>query len=283
MSAVPPHPTQKHGAILVLAGALCVIPALWLQTDLAPRVVFAALGGLFLWLGARLLRDGPTIQRVNIALDRLNRGLFAEAEASLDAIPAGRRTNQLRRAIEIQRSMLAFRRKDVDGAVAHATRAIDGRPSILSLTHERLQIIAAHSLRAIAAAGKDDSAMARADIEAVRASPLATATTLARASLAEAIALSRSNDPAQLATLLARDRKLLLEFTTPRDRALVRALQRTLYVHPGSAYREPAHAEPEDSELGSWISHLAPAAAGLASSGAVAPRAVPQRAEVPVA
>jgi len=278
---LPPHPSRKNAALLGSVGAVGVLAAALLATDAGSRIGLAVGSGYFFWLAARIFRDGPTSQRVNMALDRLNRGLYEEAEAILEAIPPGRRANQLRRAIETQRSMLAFRRKDVDGAIAHATRAIEGRPSLLSLLAERLQILTARSLRAIAAAGKGDAAGAQADIAVVRTSPLATPGTLARASLAEAIVLSRENEREKLAALMTRDRKLLLEFTTPRDRALVRALQRTLYLPAGAAYREAARPEPQsESELASWISLVAPAAAGLASTGSTGTaRALPTGSE----
>src|SRR5262249_17069222 len=83
----------------------------------------------------------------------------------------------------------------------------------------------------------------------------------------EAVLLSRADDRDALAHLLSRDRMLLLEFTAPRERALVRALQRMLRARPTSAYREPAKREEMDANgepaLASWIATVAPQAAAF--------------------
>src|SRR5271154_2214114 len=96
---LPAHPSRRLGIQIVCLGALLLLGAILSMRNATVGLGFGAFGVLLAWLGARLLRDGPTAQSVNVALDRLNRGHFEEAEAILDAIPPSRRASQMRRAI----------------------------------------------------------------------------------------------------------------------------------------------------------------------------------------
>src|SRR5262249_31352419 len=75
-------------------------------------------------------------------------------------------------------------------------------------------------------------------------------------------------------------RTLLLEATAPRERALVRGLQRMLKVSATSVYRQPPPRDPapaNEPSLGDWAARFAPAIApfvqglGPGTSGAEAP------------
>jgi hypothetical protein len=287
MSTAPklaPHPMRSVARNLAILGGLGVVAGgvfLLTARDFQVQNVLIPAGGAWLLVyGMGLFRQINAVQLGNAALDRLTRGHFDEAEAILDSIPPRDRRRQIGRAIGVQRTMLALYRDDPRRAIQEASRAIDGRLGLITREHEEVQILAARGLRAIAAASVDDAETADADVRAVRASPGAQPETLARVALAEVIKLSRAKDREQLEATLKKERRLLLEFTTPRDRALVRALQRTVYTRGASAYRERARPEepPRENPLGDWIAGVAPAAAGLA------PRAKSATAEVvPVA
>ena len=105
----------------------------------------------------------------------------------------------------------------------------------------------------------------------MRRSPSAPAEALARAEVAEAIALERSGDREALAAHLAEKRALLLDSTAPRERAVVRAYQRMLRAPKSSVYRRSASrdapaAAATDGEptVADWIARVAPAAAPFA-------------------
>ena len=105
----------------------------------------------------------------------------------------------------------------------------------------------------------------------MRRSPSAPAEALARAEVAEAIALERSGDREALAAHLAEKRALLLDSTAPRERAVVRAYQRMLRAPKSSVYRRSASrdapaAAAADGEptVADWIARVAPAAAPFA-------------------
>jgi hypothetical protein len=152
-------------------------------------------------------------------------------------------------------------------AVEHATRAITTRIPWFEKTNAKTIAQWGHGQRALAAASDGDEDLARADIASVRAIPDALPETFAAASLAEALLLARHDDRPALAALLARDRRLLLEKTSPRERALVRSLQRMLEARGGSVYREAARREEEqrgELPIASWISAVAPSAAAFA-------------------
>jgi hypothetical protein len=235
----------------------------------------ASVGIALMGFGVHLLRTGPAVMIVNSALDSIARGNLAQAEERLAAVPAGRRSGSVARAIGQQRAMIALRRGEAKQAVAHATAALEASVSLLSAAHDRMMIEHARAIRALAEASLGDEPKAKADIETVRASSHSAPHALALASLAEAVLLSRADDRDALARLLSRERTLLLEFTSPRERALVRALQRMLRARKTSVYREPAKREEIDPSgepaLASWIAAVAPQAA------AFAPQAGPKR------
>jgi hypothetical protein len=237
------------------------------------------MGPFLVALGLYLLRTGPALQTVNGALDAINRGKLDEAESLLHSIPSNARRGVVAKAIHLRRAIMALVSGRLQDAVDAATAAVETRPLWLEwggsagLTNEALAI------RAQAAASMGEAERARADIATVRSSKQSTPQALAKASLAEALVLARSDRRDDLAALIGRDRSLLLEYTSPRERALVRALQRMIERRRTSVYREPAKREEpvatEELPIASWIATVAPAAAEFA------PRAGPRATSAP--
>jgi hypothetical protein len=219
-------------------------------------------------VGAYTLVFGPAFQLVNSSIDALSRGRSDEAEALLDAVPRIARRWTVARLIHHRRSEMAFYAGRVHEAVEHATRAIKTYVPWFERANVGYLLPQMRALRAVAAASEGDETLARSDIEAVRGCAEPAAESLAMASLGEALLLARHDDRLALASLLQRDRRLLLEKTTPRGRALVRSLQRMLEARRAGVYREPGTREEaiQGTPIASWIASVAPAA------GAFAPR-----------
>jgi hypothetical protein len=162
---------------------------------------------------------------------------------------------------------IASREGRFHDAAAEATAAIDTRVSWIESMSNRVQLTHARGLRAIAAASDGDEDLARRDAAAVRAEPDAPFDAHANASLAEAVLLARHDDRAKLAELLRRDRRLLLHGMPPRERALVRAMERMVETSPAGVYRRAARrdeAASEETPLSRWLAGIAPGLAAFA-------------------
>jgi hypothetical protein len=238
------------------------------QTAFGPwwgTIVFALTSAM----GLYTLVFGPALQLVNSSIDAASRGRFDEVEALLDAVPRIARRWTVARLIHYRRSEIAFYEGRVHEAVEHATRAIETPAPWFEHANTVILLPLTRAHRAVAAASKGDETLARADIEAVRGCADAPPESLAMASLGEALLLARHDDRPALLSLLQRDRRLLLEQTTPRGRALVRSLQRMVEAPRSGVYRELGKRdEPaiRGTPIASWIASVAPAA------GAFAPR-----------
>ncbi len=270
---LPPHPARKFAVILILLGAtLAIFGVLGLANASADGALRVGAGVVLLASGVFVLRAAGAVQLVNSALDHVGRGLLDDAEGLLDAASRTARDGHLARAIAMQRSMIALRRDDTAGAVAHATRAIDVRLGLFGHDAQRIQIANAYGLRAVASASKGDSASAHDDMMRVRSLPCAMPESLALAAVSEVIVYARANDRAALVDALAKNRRLLLELTTPRDRALIRALQRMSAANPSTVYREAASREAHRDAPGDaasttgWIARAVPDAAAFSGA-----------------
>lgn len=284
-SPKPPLRPQANGLILlggIMASLGLVNAVVALNDAWGLGLITLAGGAVFVGLGLYLRSIGGPIQSVNRAYDALTRGELAEAEASLEAAEAGAKASIIRRAIDAQRALIALKRGDLEGALARADQALSRPLGVLSSDEDRLQVVGTHGIRALVRASRGDAPGARADIASVRADPLATPETLARAELAEAVVLERSGDRDALRAHLVGARRILLEHALPRERALVRAYQRMLEVRPASIYRkgprEPARREREQLSVAEWIAIVDPDAASFVPSEPVnagAPSRVP--------
>jgi hypothetical protein len=233
-----------------------------------PLVVF---GGLVGGLGVIVRVSGDAVPAVNTAFNALLQGRVAEAEGILDRAEGRWQLGYIRRVIDLQRASIAMRRGDLEGALVRAEAALVRRSGILTRGQEHSHVVGARAVRALIRASLGDVEGARADAAVVRGLPDAPPEALARAEVAEAIALERSGDREALAAHLAQKRTLLLDYTMPRERALVRAYQRMLKAPRTSVYRRGASRDaeaPRDGEpsVADWVARVAPAAAPFAQA-----------------
>jgi hypothetical protein len=249
------------GAVMAAGGASALAFGAW-----GAGAGLILVSGVFI-LSGRLLRvSGNAVPAVNTAFNAALEGRLGDAERLLDEVEATRPIRYVQRVADLQRANIALRRGDLDAAAAKLDAAVKQPPGILTGREERMHVLGAHALRALVFASKGDAERARADIAVVRGSPLSTADSLARAAVAEAIVLDRTGDRDALAAHLAGERRLLLDYTAPRERAVVRAYQRMLRAPRTSVYRQAAPREPErdaheEPPLADWIARIAPAAA----------------------
>ena len=247
------------GVLLIVFGGLLMgggVPLLGLPWMLC---------GVALILGrVRRMTFGAASQALAGSYHAIGRGALAEAEALLAGVE-GSRFAWVGRIADIQRAIICLRRGDVAAARDRLDAALARPVGLFAQANSAYQIEAALGLRAFARASLGDYDGARRDAEAVRARPGASAESLARVSLAEAIALDRTGDRDALRALLERDKGLLLESCHPRERAIVRAYQRMLKVATASVYRKSAPREVDASmdepPLVDWVAKVAPAAA----------------------
>jgi tetratricopeptide (TPR) repeat protein len=247
-------------------GALYFVVGSWLASvpgGKLPAVATCAMGAVLIALGV-WSHFAHKLQRfLDAAVANVAGGRLDEGEAVLDSLPkwaSWRSVN--RREVHLQRATIALLRGDPAKAREQASRAVGGSGALLSRAREDAQRMAAHCLRAVAAANQDDAPTVSADAAVVRSTLSAAPEHLAYVAVAEAILLARASRRDELVGLLARERELLCDYTTPHYRALVRALQR-MVASPRSvsAYREQAKPEElAEPELKTWIAGVVPAA-----------------------
>jgi hypothetical protein len=241
-----------------------------------PLVVF---GGLFAGLGVLVRGSSGSVPVLNTAFNALLTGNIAEAERLLDQAEARWQLGYVRRVIDLQRANIAMRRGRLDVALARVEAAIARPLGLLTRNQEEGHLAGAQAMRALLRASLGDAEGARADARALAARADAPREALARAAVAEAIVLERTGDRDALAAHLRDKRSLLLEYTVPRERAVVRAFQRMLEAPRTTVYRksaaredDPAGDEPTAAE---WITQVAPAAAPFARRSRVAKEVAP--------
>ena len=140
----------------------------------------------------------------NLAYERLTRGHVSEAEELLARIPARLQTKgALARAVGVQRAMIALYRGDAEAAVAAATTATSRPYEFLDRDRQRMQDASAYALRALAHASLGREAEARADADRVDRSDMTTPEAIARAALARALVVSRTEGASGLARYFA--------------------------------------------------------------------------------
>jgi hypothetical protein len=233
--------------------------------------IMLTLAGGMIGLGLFVRQSGPAAQAVNVALNLALSGRLAEADELFAQAHARFSIGYIRRVIAVNRAWIALRRGDLEASVAFATEAVTRPVQWLSRSVDQGNVAEARALRAIALASLGDDAHATDDINTILQSPLATPTALARAELARALLLERGGDRAALGAHLAKHRRLLLEYTHPRERAIVRAYQRMLGAHAHSIYRHGATRDPaprDEPALADWVGKIAPGAAAFVRADA---------------
>jgi hypothetical protein len=261
------HPYRKTATRQLVGGLVLAAIALLVMLGggmfLVVGVTFAAIGAAIAYFGAYSRRQTAAVVVNNAAVDLIGRGKIAEAEALLATVPL--KSGNVRRAVGLQRAMIALRRADAPAAEALAAEVIAAPMDLLTKDAEVVQNVTALAIRALARAtvGKEHEAFE--DIRAVRSSDDALPDALARAAVAEATLHAKRDDREALARCL-RESAPLLEHTAVRERALLRAFRRMLQAEAGSVYREaarPDEAAREEPLIGEWVAKIVPRAAAF--------------------
>lgn len=192
----------------------------------------------------------------------LEAGRLDEAAALVDGVPWPRALPRVLRACLAEaRVQIAFERGRPDEAIGLATELIERSAGRRSGAQLRAVAASAHAWRALARAEVAPQ-VARRDVELVRGLPEAGLRALARASLADLVALDALDDGAGIDALLARERRLLFDFVGSIDRARARTLLRRR--RELATYRTPA-------DPTSDVPHALPSPHAKAASSAPSP------------
>lgn len=267
---VAPHPIQRvarrhwlFAAMISLGAAASAFFGLW-----GIGVALAATAAFLAWSAVVNARNGMAVQLNNTAYERLTRGRVDEAEGFLAQIPPSAEGFGVARAVAAQRALIALHRGELAAAIEHATRAIDRPKQFFSRWYEEQQIAGAYAIRAVAHASAGDARAMEADASRAETDDAALPGGIARAALARAIVLARAKDMTALVALLGGPGARALEWLSPRERALFRALRRMTRARATTAYREPARLDEatEEGRVAAWIEKLAPGAAAFAGA-----------------
>ena len=263
---MPRHPAVAY-AVVVCCG-LALLAALSLTLSDGPNV----LPGLFFavlllvlglpWLHA--LRMAKPVQHNNSAVNAMLAGRFDEAERHL--IEAERsNASMLRITTRILRAQLCVQRAELDEALRHLDAVLAARLPWVGRFYAKLATASARGIRAFVRALRGDQAGARADLAALEQSTLKRTDALASAAVANAVLLLKAGDRPGLREFLEKNRTLLFEFTSPRERALVRALSWSSRKRD-VAYRTPVRSDARGTPHGldAWLDAVLPGAASLA-------------------
>ncbi|MCA9588040.1 MAG: hypothetical protein KC657_22105 [Myxococcales bacterium] len=272
---------RRYSRAAVALGALGLLGAL--AGSYATTAACGVLGALFYAYARLLRRSAGAVPRVNAAFELLSRGRTKDALAALDAIDARTETSPyVRRAIAMQRALIAMHDGDTDAAKAFATDATQGQAQWVTRVAEQRAIATAHGLLAVVLAARGEDDASEASSRAAESAPDAAPDALARAELARCIRHARAGRLLELASSFEQKGGLMLEHVLPRERALVRALRKMARSRPTSVYREPQRpddAPPEQTALTGLIASVVPEAARFAASprplAATADRAAP--------
>lgn len=290
----------------LIAGPLILLAAIALVAATGAPAARAELGAFavgmlgLVWGGWLRIRGMPRSVLLSAAASELSRGRVSRAERIASHLAgrvlpladgaAGRRAaHGLPREVAALHAEIALARGDAHAASRAFQAAIEASrgaaepggaplvPSLHLVPALRAGLAVAHAL-----AGDDDAALAAAtttrktvelraygrwvvvDVATVKA-------LLGRAALAEVIVASRSADPSRLEALLASARTIVLEATSPRERALFRALQRMARARVPPVYRRPASPAlaDDDATPRDWVATVVPAAAPFAQGRAL--------------
>jgi hypothetical protein len=264
--ALPPGPTGGNARFVILLGVTALLGLISLGSGATVLPAFIlSVCAFAAWRRVRGRGLTVALQRTQAALEARMLGRTEEAEAHLDAIPArALRNTVVRRDVAIERAMNAFYRSDLQAALRAVEPATSDRTRLFTHTYELTQRATALSVRALVHASTGNAGRANADVVEVLASAYADPRTLARARLAEAVALVREGKLDALAAHLRAHGGLILEHTQPRERVLARALRKMVQSRARSVYREAAKPAADDAPThASWVAQIAPSAAAF--------------------
>jgi hypothetical protein len=262
---IDPHPFARRATLLTVVGAVAAVGGTWLvATGTVAGGLAIAFGLGFVYLGVETRRSTAVVPAVNRALQETRAGRIDNATELLDYVSNHSSNPYVLRAVDHQRAQMACRRSDFDETVTHTTTLLARKFGVLHRFHGEAQTPPALGLRALALASLGRHDEAQRDVEGVRAHGTTTADALAYAELAEAVSLERRGERDALREHLSRQQELLNEYTQPRERELVRALERMLLAQKQSVYRKPAKTEEGQGSIADWVAAIAPDAADFA-------------------
>ncbi len=276
---VAPHPVVRQSRCILFIGVALILGGIAffvLDVHGVSRVflLYAMLAGAALVAFARYQsRTGLLVAIHNATFALSSRGAFADAIALSERIPASLLVRGVgARMVHLQRGMLHFFAGNRAEAGAALTYAID-IPGSWSDPVARGGLALALGSRAFVRAAARNDAGANDDVRRLREETDAGPEAEARATLAEALVASRSeNAPGDLAERL-RALDPYLGYLMPYERALARGLRKASRRNVRSIYREHAADLEEEQRQGvaAWMRDISPEAAAGTASEAAAP------------
>ncbi len=265
------HPSRAMFRKSVIVGGLsvlgCAALAPWAAGSwvMGPLAVLAGLSIGACWWSVVGLRHGEATRAADAVTRALALGHVDDAEAHLQPI-ARSSLRTVRRIDHLFRAKIAMRRGDVTAAGRQADSVIAVPLGVFRSPEDLRYRAEAIAIRAFVGASSEEPGRIRADIARVRQSTSARLWPLGLVSVAEGLLLEREGNHEALREHFARERFALFEATGPRERALVRALERRLKAPPSTVYRQ-AGGSPEPASRGgepgatASAAQVAPAAA----------------------
>ncbi len=301
IASVKPLEARRRASIALTAvAALLVVVASLCVPAFAPAGgLLVAIAGAFVLANVRLMRRERLAAIVSGARNELAQGHLGRAERLVDWALAADGTRLVSRALGSLRAEIALARGDLDRALRGFDAALDLPARPLDARDAAWQpMIRAERALARALSGDDagaleDAAAIRALVEARAFGPRIVATVgwvkrlLARAALAEIVVASRAGDLARLDALVEGSRRVVLDGVPPRERTLLRAIERMARARATSVYRELASPPKDEVEASpaEWVERVLPGASrfvdGRAPSSARAAPSARARALAP--
>lgn len=231
LEKLPPPATRSVGRrYLVVGGVWMVAGTLCATASPALAIAFAVVGGFGAAYGYFTIRRVRAQQMLWVAMNEIARGRFDRAGEWLDAAEA--KSRSVRGLATLERAEMSVACDDFDDALVRLDQIL---ASVPRSGHRHVRA-AALAERAYVRATMGDAPGAEADARAALEDDHTDAGGVARARLAQA--LLKRGDSRALGEHLRAHGELILQFSTPRERAALRELRR-VSTEPGSAYRVP--------------------------------------------
>ncbi|MFO0613326.1 MAG: hypothetical protein U0414_12095 [Polyangiaceae bacterium] len=243
----------------------------------------------------RLIRRERLAALVAGARNELSQGELGRAERRVDWALAADRDRLVTRSLGSWRAEIALARGDLDRALRGFDAALD-LPARARDARDAAWLPMIRAERALTRALAGDDAGALADAAAVRDlvdarafGPRIVATVvwvrrlLARAALAEIVVASRAGDLDRLTGLVAASRRVVLDGVPPRERTLLRAIERMARARATSVYRELASPPKDEREASpaEWVERVLPGASRFVHARPPASQRAPTSAKAP--
>lgn len=222
------------------------------------------LGALFAHSGIELRRTGAALPVYTQLVAAMGEGRLDDAAMMIAAFYAEPVAQEplVRRVLSTVHAALSTARGDFEEARESASEAI-AIPRRRDRVWDDVLQLEARSHRALANAVLGGPVAD--DVEAIDKASNAVSSLLARAVLASAVVLARSEQKKELGEHLAKNATLVLEHAQPAERALFRALRGYARAASIAVYREPPRAA-GDGTIRAWIGKIVPAALPFAPS-----------------